>query len=135
MLNLVHTTQTLQRANDAITAMPSNIGSDLELDETSLGDDGGNDEEDNMDIGGDADVPTWMLIKECSYSHLQSTLFKLIHDTQAAIQASSNASAKKLLTVHLEALQLHKIQALQHSQSMDAIKQEISEVKQDVIGC
>ena len=82
-----------------------------------------------MSIGGDADVLGWMLIKECSYSHLQSTLFKLIHDTQTGIQASSNASTKKLLTTHLEALQLHKILALQHSQSVDAIKQEISEVK------
>ena len=133
MLNLVHTTQSLQRAKDAITAMPSTTGSDFELAEDSFGDAGGDDEEDSMSIWGDADIPTWMLTKECSYSHLQSTLFKLIHDTQAAIQASSNASTKKLLTAHLEALQLHKIQALQHSQSVDAIKQEISEVKQDVI--
>ena len=57
MLNLVHTTQSLQRANDAITAMTSNTCSDFELAEDSFGDAGGDDEEGIMSIGGDADVP------------------------------------------------------------------------------
>ncbi|KAL8112240.1 hypothetical protein AgCh_019802 [Apium graveolens] len=102
ILNLVYTTQSLQRANDAITAIPSITGSDFELAEDSFGDAGGDDEEDTMSIGGDADT-------------------------------STNASTKRLLTTHLEALQLHKIQALQYSQSVVEIKQEVSEVKQDFI--
>ncbi|KAL8104390.1 hypothetical protein AgCh_028555 [Apium graveolens] len=98
MLNLLHTTTSLQRENDAITAMPSTTGNDPELAEDSFGDDGEDVEDDNM-----------------------------------IIQASTSASTKRLLTAHLEALQLHKIQALQHSQSVDEMKQEISKVKQDFV--
>ncbi|KAL8112553.1 hypothetical protein AgCh_020031 [Apium graveolens] len=133
MLNLVHTTASMQRVKDAITVMPSTAGSDFELAEDLFGDDGEDDEDDSMSIGGDADIPSWMLSKDCSYSHLQSTLFKIIHNTQITIQTSTNASTKRLLKVHLESLQLHKIQALQQSQNVDAIKQEIYEVKQDFV--
>ncbi|KAL8119380.1 hypothetical protein AgCh_016774 [Apium graveolens] len=101
MFNLVHTNASLQRANDAITAIPSTTNSDFELADDSFGDAGGDDKEDSMSIGGDADISSWI--------------------------------KKRLLTTYLEALQLHKIQALQHSQSVDEIKQEVSEVKQDFI--
>ena len=41
--------------------MSSLIGSDFQLDKDSFGDAGGDDEEDSMSIGGDADIPSWML--------------------------------------------------------------------------
>ncbi|XP_074374600.1 cytochrome P450 CYP72A219-like [Apium graveolens] len=81
ILNMVHSTQSLQREKDAITAMPSTTSSDFELAEDSFGDTGGDDEEDNMSIGGDADVPAWMLIKEWNKSFLWLGPKPLVHIT------------------------------------------------------
>ncbi|KAL8148652.1 hypothetical protein AgCh_005859 [Apium graveolens] len=60
ILNLVHTTASMQRANDAITAMPSTAGDDFEYAGEFFGDDGEDDEIEDMSIGGEAAIPSWM---------------------------------------------------------------------------
>ena len=109
ILNLVNTTASMQRAKDAITVMPFTAGDEFEYVDDSFGDDGEDDKDEGMKIGGDAETSSWIMHKECSYPHLQSTLFKLIHDTQTAIQASTSARTKRLLSSHPKSLQLHKI--------------------------
>ncbi|XP_074376979.1 uncharacterized protein LOC141718495 [Apium graveolens] len=61
-LKLVHTTASMQRVKDTITAMLSTAGNDFEYAEDSFRVDGEDDDElEGMTIGGDADIPSWML--------------------------------------------------------------------------
>lgn len=141
MLNLVHTTTSMQRAKDAITAMPTKADDDVDYPSGGSEDFFGDEDDDDeglTDIGGEAgpssnsNIPSWVFSKECDEQHFKSTLFQIIQQTQTAHNASTNANTKKLLQAHLNSLQLHKIQSLQHDLEMCALKTEISQVKQDV---
>ena len=115
MLNLVHTTQSMQRAKDAITTLPSTAG-DIDY-ETGGSEDffGGEDaesEEGPLDRGGEvvlssrSGMPSWAFSKKCDEHHFKTTLIQLISQTQSALQTTTNASTKKLLQAHLASLQL-----------------------------
>ncbi|KAL8101511.1 hypothetical protein AgCh_033423 [Apium graveolens] len=131
MLNLVHTTASMQRAN----------GDDVDYgtggSEEFFGDED-DDEEEPMDIGGEegpssrSSMPSWAFSKNYDEHHFKSTLFHIIQQTQTALQATTNASTKKLLQAHLNPLQLHQIQSLQHNLDVTLIKTEIDQVKKDV---
>ncbi|KAL8098280.1 hypothetical protein AgCh_031157 [Apium graveolens] len=109
ILNLVHTIASMLRANDAINSLPSTTGDDLDYPSGasagSIGYDSlGKDAEDvGRDFGGEVETRDWMFIK-----------------------------VKSLLKAHLESLQLHKIQALQDHQTLDVLKHDIAQVKQDI---
>ena len=66
ILKLVHTTALMLRANDVINSLPPAVGDDFELDSSGTFGDASNDEEDFMDIGGNAgpssstNTPAWM---------------------------------------------------------------------------
>ena len=87
MLNLVHTTTSIQRAKNAITAMPPIVGDDIDYrtggSEDLFGDED-DDERDSIDIGGDVgpssrfSMPSWAFSKECDEQHFKSTLFYII---------------------------------------------------------
>ncbi|KAL8115019.1 hypothetical protein AgCh_021735 [Apium graveolens] len=109
MLNLGHTTASMQRVKDAITAMPPKAGDDVDYEtgefEEFFGDEDGDDEE-FMDIGGEAgpssrsNIPPWH--QEAFYKHT-STLYNYI-----------------------------KYKLFQHNQDVTSIKTEINQNKKDV---
>ena len=113
MPNLVHTTQSMQRAKDVITATPSTAGDDIDYEagrsEEFFSDDS---EEESLDIGGKvgsssrSGMPSWAFLKECDEHHFKTTLIQLISQTQYALQSTTNASTKKLLQAHFASLQL-----------------------------
>ncbi|XP_074342411.1 uncharacterized protein LOC141679956 [Apium graveolens] len=85
------------RANDEINSLPPTVGDDFDypsgasggsIRDDSLGEDA---EEVGRNIEGDAKTPAWMFTKDCNYHHFKSTLFNLIYQTQAAIQATNNS--------------------------------------------
>ncbi|KAL8135217.1 hypothetical protein AgCh_010038 [Apium graveolens] len=105
-------------AKDAITAMPPKAGDDVDYSTGEFEDFFGNEEGDGeefMDIGGEAgpssrsNNPPWVFSKECDEHHFKITLFHIIQQTHNALQATTNASTKKLLHEHLNYLQLHQI--------------------------
>ena len=122
MLNLVHTIQSMQRANDAITALPS-IAGDIDYEtggsEDFFGDKDAESEKEPLDIGGEvgpssrSGMPSWAFSKKCDEHHFKTTLIHLISQTHSALHSSKNASTKKLLQAHLASLQLQQIQGFQ----------------------
>ncbi|XP_074351383.1 uncharacterized protein LOC141690484 [Apium graveolens] len=139
ILNLVHTTESMHRANDAITAMLSITGNDFTYPSGGSKEFGDEDDEDDfMHTWGDTrtslitNTSSWMFSKDCDTHHFKSTLFNLIQQTQKAIQATLDVNPKSLLQEHLESLQLHKIQSLKQNQDVSEIKNEIGQVKKDI---
>ena len=106
MLNLVHTTESMQRAKDAITSMPSTTGDDIDYEaggfEEFFGDED-DDEGESMNIGGEegpisrSGMPFWAFSKECDVQHFKTTLIHQIQETHNALQSTTNASTRKLL--------------------------------------
>ncbi|KAL8104610.1 hypothetical protein AgCh_028723 [Apium graveolens] len=141
MLNLVHTTQSMMRAKDAITALPSTAG-DVNYEtggSADFFDDGSGDSEDEaMDIGGEvgsssrSGMPSWAFSKHCDEHYFKTTLIQLINQTNTALQTTTNASIKKLLQAHLASLQLQQIQGFQHVRDVNTMKGDIEEMKKAI---
>ncbi|MDV3191821.1 MAG: hypothetical protein Q8841_02660, partial [Candidatus Phytoplasma australasiaticum] len=104
MLNLVHTTQSMVRAKDAITTLPSTAG-DVDY-ETSgstdfFGDEGGDSEEEPLDIRGEvgsssrSGMPSWAFSKHCDEHYFKTTLIQLINQTSSALQTTNRFSIDK----------------------------------------
>ena len=90
ILNLVHTTQSMQREKDAITSMPPRADDEVDYGTGESADffgDDGDDSKELMDIGGEActssrsGMPSWAFSKDCDIQHFKTTLIHQIQDT------------------------------------------------------
>ncbi|KAL8094885.1 hypothetical protein AgCh_036413 [Apium graveolens] len=141
MLNLVHTTQSMMRAKDAITALPSTAGDvDYETGGSTdfFGDGSGDSEDEAMDIRGEvgsssrSGMPSWVFSKHCDEHYFKTTLIQLINQTNTSLQTTTNASTKKLLQAHLASLQLQQIQGFQYARDENTMKSDIEEMKKAI---
>ena len=103
MLNLVHTSESMLKAKDAINKLPyiaddvsEEFGDDSEDGEDILGD------EEDMNLGGDAGpssstaLPNWVLDKECTLQKFTTSLLTQVRQIQQAIQQTTDAGTKAL---------------------------------------
>ena len=111
ILNLVDTTQSMQRAKDVITTMPPRADDDVNYGTGESADFFGDaSEEGILDIGGEVSpssrsgMPSWAFSKQCDEHYFKTILIHLISQTHSALQSTTNASTKKLLQTHLASL-------------------------------
>ncbi|KAL8120302.1 hypothetical protein AgCh_017460 [Apium graveolens] len=134
-LNLVHTSESLQRDKVAVNLMPSIAGEPSEEFGVNINDNDSISFDGRMNLGGDEgpssipDLPEWALTKESTPGQFNVSLVKQIMSIQKAIQNTSNAGTKALLQAHLDFLHLMKLQQLRQNLNVDELKKDIADLK------
>ncbi|KAL8114648.1 hypothetical protein AgCh_021492 [Apium graveolens] len=134
-LNLVHTSESLQRDKAAVNLMSSTAGDPSEEFGVNSNDDDSISFDGSMNLGGDEgpssipDLPEWALTKESTPGQFNVSLVKQIMSIQQAIQKCSNAGTKAILQAHLDSLHLMKLHQLRQNLSVDELKKDIADLK------
>ncbi|KAL8114529.1 hypothetical protein AgCh_021408 [Apium graveolens] len=134
-LNLVHTSESLQRDKAAINLMSSTAGEPSEEFGVNSNDDDSILFDGSMNLGGDEgpssilDLPKWALTKESTPGQFNVSLVKQIMSIQKAIKNTSNAGTKAILQAHLDSLHLMKLQQLRQNLSVDELKKDKADLK------
>jgi len=134
-LNLVHTSESLQRDKVAVNRMPSQAGEPSEEFGVNSNDDDYVSLDRSMNLGGDEGPSSvlnllgWAWIKEFTSGQFDVSLVKQVMAIQKALQETSYAGTKAILQAHLDSLHLMKIQQLRQNLSVDELKRDIADLK------
>ena len=132
-LNFIHTTESMLRAKDAITNLPSNAGEDF-----SYGEEDEEFEDDEGSLGGEDEglsssvsLPLWINCQNASasviHAEIQRQATTIISESNAS--SSSTSLTATLASQALDNLKLHKYQSLLFKQGADHLNSAIVSIK------
>ena len=130
-LNLVHTTESLQRAKDAMGALPPGAGDDFSYDDDSDGhEDGGEGGDEGPSTSGSTPSRLFSTISSMGDFNLV-----ILREYQKAANEFETASPdrKLILSQFMASLQLQKLQFLQQGIEIYEVKAQMINLK-DVVG-
>ncbi|KAK1369879.1 hypothetical protein POM88_035971 [Heracleum sosnowskyi] len=126
MLNLVHTTESMSRAKEAIQNLPPGAGEDFSFYEDS--DDSENGEGGDVDPSTLQEMPTWLFSNSYVHNDTQAVIFRNYRRAFGEAQTSNSQHAPTVQNF-VASLQLYQAHILQQQANTDDIKNHLDGVK------
>ncbi|KAK1351346.1 hypothetical protein POM88_053192 [Heracleum sosnowskyi] len=127
-MHLVHTSQSIQRAKEAITALPSNADS-VEFDDE--------DSQDTENVGvsettpSQVGLPDWLFTTNAPFGDFNVEVMRQYQSAMAEHQ-NADPQRKAVLQQVVASLKLEKMQMLLHRTSIEEVNTQVRDVKDSV---